>query len=236
MAKPAITCANDFVGHLRYIESTRSKTEKLLRDETIVRRDADQIYSGLYMEVVCSFEQFIEELFIGLLAGSLEHLSDRVIPRVTFRSHLVAREVVLGGSHYVDWLPYDHTEKRAKAFFRSGLPFTCLETRETHEIERVCYLRNAVAHKSTYSIRKFETKVIGDMKLSPRDRQPSGFLRTRFRISPVQTRYENFVAELADIARKLCSPMCDRKDDKEHRFDWGQTAPSLGHKIHLLPD
>ncbi|MDO9580074.1 MAG: hypothetical protein Q7J06_05840, partial [Bacteroidales bacterium] len=93
MTKPAITCANDFVGHLKYIESTRSKTERLLIDETIVRRDAEQIYSGLYLEVVCSFELFIEELFIGLLAGSFAHPSNKVIPRVTFRSHLVAREV-----------------------------------------------------------------------------------------------------------------------------------------------
>jgi len=43
--------------------------ETLLGKGIIVRRDIEQIYNGLYLDAVCSFERFIEGLFIGLLVG-----------------------------------------------------------------------------------------------------------------------------------------------------------------------
>ena len=51
---------------------------------TIVRRDIEQIYKGLYLETVCSFERFLEDLFLGLLVGRITHPSSSVVPRVTF--------------------------------------------------------------------------------------------------------------------------------------------------------
>ncbi len=206
MSTSTITCATKFIGHLRYIEPTRSKTESLMNKGAIVRRDIEQIYNGLYLEVFCSFEQFIENLFIGLLVNRFNHPSSHVIPRVTFKSDLVAREVVYGGNRYVNWLPYNHTEQRARAFFRNGLPFTSLQSRDKQLIEQFCYIRNAIAHNSSNSKKIFERKVIGSIPITPRDRTPSGFLRTKFRISPVQTRYENFIVEMAGIALKLCLP------------------------------
>ena len=199
-----ITRANTFIGHLRYIEPTRSKMETLMSKGTIVRRDIDQIYKGLYLDAVCYFERFIEDLFIGLLVGRLRHPLSSIIPRVTFKSDIVAREVVFGGNRYVDWLPYNHTEQRASAFFRNGLPFTSLQPRDKQIIDQICHIRNAIAHKSNHAKKVFETNVIGSITMSPRDKNPSGFLRSKFRISPVQTRYENLIVEMSGIAIKLC--------------------------------
>lgn len=204
LATSTITCASEFISHLSYLEPTRSKTETLMYKGIIVRRDIEQIYNGLYLKAFCSFEQFIETLFIGLLVNRFNHPSSRVIPRVSFKAALVAREVVYGGNRYVNWLPYYHTEQRAQAFFRNGLPFTSLQSRDKQLIDQFCYIRNAIAHNSSNSKRVFERNVIGSIPISPRDRNPSGFLRTKFRISPVQTRYENFIVEMASIAVKLC--------------------------------
>lgn len=195
---------NKFVGHLKYMEKTRTKLEKLKSQRIIVKRDIEQIYSGLFLDVICSFEDFIENLFIGLLVGRLIHSSPNIIPRVNFKSDRVARDVVLGGMNYVDWFPYRLTEKRAKAFFRRGLPFTMLDRNDKEKLENILYIRNAIAHKSTHAMRMFEIKVIGSQILMPRERTPSGYLRGIFRISPIQSRYENLIAEISRIAMKLC--------------------------------
>jgi hypothetical protein len=180
LGTPAIVCANQFIGHLKYIEPTRTRMENLMYDNKIVRRDIEQIYQGLYLEAVCSFERFIENLFIGLLVNRLKHPSSDIVPRITFKSQVVARDVILGGNKYVDWLPYQHTIQRAKAFFRNGLPFTSLNSSEKQVIEQIGYVRNAIAHKSTYAMKIFEEKVIGTIPLPPRDRSPAAFLRSKF--------------------------------------------------------
>ena len=204
MATSTFMCACNFIGHLRYLDPTRLKMETLLGKGIIVRRDIEQIYNGLYLDAVCSFERFLEVLFIGLLVGRFNHPSSHVIPRVTFKSDMVARDVVVGGNRYVDWLPYDRTEQRAKAFFRNGLPFTSFQSQDKQLIEQIFYIRNAIAHKSNYSKKIFERHVIGSISIAPRDRNPAGFLRTKFRISPVQTHYENLIVQMANIAIKLC--------------------------------
>ena len=205
MSTAAVACANQFIGHLRYIEPTRTKMENLVYNGKIVRRDIEQIYKGLYLEAVCSFERFLEDLFLGLLVCRLKHPSSTVVPRVTFKSDTVARDVVTGGNRYVDWLPYFHTQHRADAFFRNGLPFTFLDSRDKQTIDQICYIRNAIAHKSNYANKLFIDKVIANIPISPRDRTPAGFLRSRFRIAPVQTRYENLIIEMSLIAWKLCT-------------------------------
>ncbi len=69
MARPAMSLANKFIGHLNHLEKTRTKMEKLLTTGAVVRRDIEQVYAGLYLEAITSLERLIENLFIGLLVG-----------------------------------------------------------------------------------------------------------------------------------------------------------------------
>jgi len=161
------------------------------------------------MSSITSFENWIENLFLGLLVGRLKHCSSSVAPRVSFKSDRIARDVIFSDRNYVDWLPYRFTEKRANAFFRNGLPFTCLNKPENKsdlkKLELLFYLRNVIAHKSTYSKKKFEDEVIGSSPVTQQERTPAGYLRGIFRITPSQTRYENLINEMASIAKKLCN-------------------------------
>jgi len=179
--------------------------EHLLNTGVIVRRDIEQIYKGLYIDAVCSFENFLEDLFIGLLVGRYTPSSRHIVPRVKFTSPIIARDVILSGKRYVDWLPYNLTMERAKAFFRNGRPFTTLTPTDRQLTEQICIIRNALAHDSEYANKIFEKKIVNSMALAPRDRNPSGYLRSEFRIAPVQTRFENLTIEMSGIARKLCT-------------------------------
>lgn len=168
-----------------------------------MRRDVEQVYAGLYLDAVTSLENVIEELFIGLLVGRIRSVQSNTVPRVTFKSSEVAREVVFGGQNYVDWLPIDRTEKRAKAFFRNGTPFTnTVSYRGT--IEGFLSVRNAIAHKSSHSQRVFEQRMIDSMPLISREKTPAGYLRSIYRSAPTATRYEYLVSDMGVVARELC--------------------------------
>jgi hypothetical protein len=112
---------------------------------------------------------------------------------------------MLGGRAFVDWLPYNFTDKRAAAFFRGGYPFSNLVKADSKLLDRIILVRNAVAHQSRAARRRFEEEVIGTAPVLPIERTPGGYLRTVFRVAPDQTRYEDIANTCAMLARKLCS-------------------------------
>ena len=203
MPKTASALSDTYAARLRTFESARRKLEKLLTAGRVSRHDVTLFYEGIFLRTVTSFEGLLEDLFVGLLAGGISP-GPNVHPRVSFRSHAVARDVMLGGRAYVDWLPYQYTDKRAEAFFRGGYPFCSLDNNDRKVLERIILIRNAVAHQSRAAKHKFEDAVIGTAPLLPVERTPAGYLRSVFRSAPAQTRYEEIASTCAMLARKLC--------------------------------
>lgn len=190
-------------GHFRHLEVIRRRCERVFANGDLTRHDIEYVYMSLFLDAVVSFERFIEDLFVGYLSGRLRPRG-RVISRVSFRSDAVARDVVLGGRQYVDWVPYEqYTIKRAEAFFRGGYPFTKLNKAERDTLEQVLFVRNAIAHKSRHAIKSFEEKVLSGLPLVGHERTPAGFLRSLFRSAPNQTRHENLLLELSAMTMKL---------------------------------
>jgi hypothetical protein len=179
------------------------KLERLHAEGRVTRHDVSMFYEGIFLRTVTSFEGLIEDLFVGLLAGSIAP-GRNVHPRVTFQSHAVARDVMLGGRAYVNWLPYNFTHSRAEAFFRGAFPFCNLDKADKKLLERLVLVRNAVAHQSRSARGTFEQEVIGVAPVLPIERTPAGFLRSVFRSAPDQTRYEEMASTCVILARKLC--------------------------------
>jgi len=205
VAKSAICLSEEFSGHLGYLEQTRNKMERLFLEGSVVNRDMNQVYVGLYFEAITSFERLIEELFVGLLSGRFVTSSAPVVPLLQFSNRRAVRSVVYGGRDYVDWLPYDRTEDLANRFFRKGVPFTSLDTGEKTLIRSCLDIRNAIAHKSRHSVQTFERRVLGSQNLMQREKTPPGYLRSIFRTAPIQRRYQYYVFSMSSIAHKLCS-------------------------------
>jgi len=204
MPRPATSISDDFANRLRSFERSRAKLERLLLRGHVTRHDVSLFYEGIFLRTVTSLESLMEELFLGLLTGGIA-AGPKIHPRVTFRSGAIARDVMLGGKAYVDWLPYHHTEKRANAFFRRGLPFCSLEKAEIKSLERILIIRHAVAHQSHAARKKFEVEVIGATPLLPAERTPAGFLRSVFSGPPPKTQYEDIAGTCALLARRLCT-------------------------------
>lgn len=206
MQNPSSILADRLAKRFRKLESSRKKIELLAGNGYLSNTATSHVYDGLFLNAHVAFEGYLEDLFIGLLVDGKGLQSSRsdIVPRLVVRSFSVAREILIGpGRRYIDWLPYDQTIKRAKLHFRGGRPFADLGTDDVDHLLRCNTIRNAIAHRSRFSLNKFEKIVIAGLPLPSHERSPSGYLRGLFRISPAQTRYEIYIARLLNIAQKL---------------------------------
>lgn len=204
MAKSSLELLYSFERKLKGLEQTRKKQEALFSNGQLARRDIEEVYAALFLDVVVSFEDLIEELFIGLLAGKIRARRSNVSVRIRIQSDKVARDVVLQGRKFFDWLPYERTKNIASVFFTGGRPFTLLTTDEEKHMEKCLTIRHAIAHQSRHALSKFQQELLAGSSLMPRDKRPKSFLRAQFSANPPTIYYEQLVGELFKIASKLC--------------------------------
>lgn len=201
MSKSSIL-SDDFNRKIISIERTRSKMEKLFSQRHLNRKEIEQIYSILFLNVFTFFENFLEELFIGLLCGKVRS-SSKVYPKIFVKSSVAAREVVFQDRNYFNWLPYKNTKNMAECYFRKGYPFLRLTKNDIQILEEMHVVRNAIAHKSRSASKKLETEIFSNISLLQREKTPGGYLRSIFRTAPQQSRFENYVITLSSYAIKL---------------------------------
>lgn len=205
MARPASELADALVGHLGRTNVTRRRCERLFSEGRMKRDDIELVYQGLFLDAVCSFERFVEGLFVGLLCEHVAHPSRRVRTKVRFGAAAVCRQVLAGSRPFIDWLPFDRTQKLAERFLAEGLPFSEIAANDVGRLQNVSLIRNAVAHRSRHAIKVFENSVLGQVPLLAHERTPAGYLRSVYVSAPAQTRYEESVIVLAGVAKALVS-------------------------------
>jgi hypothetical protein len=88
-------------------------------------------------------------------------------------------------------------------FVRDGLPFSSISEANQSYIQQAIWIRNAIAHASTYAHRVFREKVPGVAALPSNRRRPGAFLRHEFRVSPSQRRFDLYCAALLAAAREM---------------------------------
>lgn len=186
------------------LDSTRRRVDGLVVSGNLSRRAAEQVYESLFLSSFTAFEVFIDELFLTLLVKQKDASRTGAIPRVTVRSFAVGRELIMGaGRNYVDWLPYDRTVERANLFFRGGRPFTNVSAGDRELVNKAQIIRNAIAHRSRYSEKRFERDIIGTTAVPLREYKPAAYLRGLVSGAPPLTRYENFSAGLLSVGKQL---------------------------------
>jgi len=195
---------------LRYsllgVERTRRRLESLCDQGHLVGRDLEMAYSGLFIRSVTSFEAFLEDLFLAVLAGKTArstYTAKTLFPELRSFSTPRIRLLLLGDRRFFDWLPYSYTETRANRYFAGKTPFAAIDSTDKKALDEILYIRNALAHASPHARDTFATKVIRDLPLPPRERTPVGYLRSSYRSVPSQTRFEHHSSELLRIAAIL---------------------------------
>lgn len=205
MPRPTNSLAATFIIRSKALEKTRSKMETLLSAGHIEVADIEQVYIGLYLDIFTEFEATIENLFLGLLTGSLYSRTYPIRRQAKIQPVSMTRQVIFMGRQYLDWLPYkERTIPRAMRLFDDGKPFTLLTPTQKSNLDDYCTIRNAIAHKSDSARTKFQ-RLISGLPLLPHQKSPAGYLRSKPYSGSPQTQYEIAVLELANIANALCS-------------------------------
>ena len=187
--------ANGLDRYLIRIEGLRAKGQ-------LSTTDAERAYTGGFLEFHAFVERSIERLFVGLLQGRLKSSDQRVRARVKVNSHAVAHDIIRGERLFVDWLPYDrYTVPRGKAFFSGGRPFDRLSKADVQILEENGIIRNALAHQSAASLRRFRNRLVGSKSLPPDQQRPAGYLRGFHTVG--QTRMNYHLAQTVITIRKL---------------------------------
>jgi hypothetical protein len=201
---PSSFLSSNLLRRFRFLDSTRVKVEALFNSGDLSKKDIDRVYEGLFLSINATFEQFIDDLFIGLLVNGVGLQTARrdIVQRITVRSYRVAREIVYGSPRrrYVTWIPYENTIELANIYFQGGRPFTDLSQVQKQTLQNCHLIRDAIAHKSRFSTERFQTIILGGINVPISERHPAGYLKGVFRINPPQSRYENFASELAIIS------------------------------------
>ena len=163
------------LGNFGHLIITRVKITELSSQRLITQQAMNHLYEGLFLSAHVAFEGFLEDLFIGLLVEGQGLAPSRkdIVPRIVVKTHKIARDIVFGSERpYVDWFPYQRTVKLAQIYFRGGKPFSELNQSQKDYLNKCHTIRNAIAHKSRYSLKKFEASVIGSTPIPLKKENP----------------------------------------------------------------
>ena len=199
----ATTVRDDVAARARELNRYLLRVERLHFEGRLSERDVRRAYAGAFLAFYAYLERSIERLFLGTLMGRYQHASGSVRPLVVIKSEHVARLAVQGGRDYADWLPFDHTVRRANAFLSAGRPFSELPKAHQKTFERLAILRNAIAHESKSSLRRFHHDLVAGASLPANQLTPAGYLRGQH--SPGRTRFSHFLADAVVAFAGLCT-------------------------------
>lgn len=195
MLKPRV---EQFQRIIKQSDVTRRRVESEYTKGTLVRRDLEIVYEGLFLRAVVAFEDFLESAFFLALADRSGKKSWGPLFGGSTKS---LRACVFGEKKYLDWLPYDRTLTRANLYLKSGKPFSLLSDGEKSKLSHIVTIRHAIAHSSDSAFKKFEKDVIGATAVPSNERRPAGYLRGFSSIG--MTRYQVYVQSLGGIAQRF---------------------------------
>jgi hypothetical protein len=191
----------EYHDRLARVRDSRQRMEALFGRRRVTANDVSRMYESLFVHAVTGFERFCERWFFEVVSGRIEYPKSKgYAPRIKRMGYAALRAIVYQTREYLDWLPYDRTQQRAKNFMGRGGPFCCKEITQTgiQTVGRIYVVRNVIAHSSRHSLTQFKKKVLGGVPLLPRERTPAGFLRSR--LTPTETRFEAYLGELAKLS------------------------------------
>lgn len=184
------------------IINTQKRIERLsLHSVSIPKKDLIVLYDGLFLKLITQFESFVEELFIGLLYDKHTLSTRKKVQKVIFPDRKTTLNYLYYGKKYVDLMPHDKLLNAARVFFNDDNPFNTLSSSDKDTLKEIFIIRNAIAHKSDFSDKKFK-ELMNDKGFSVLT-SPSEYLRTLH--SPSITMFNQYTISLAHIANKFTS-------------------------------
>ncbi len=193
-------------------------------------RVAQKVVGLAFLSAVSAWEEFVERVFLGYLAGAIA--GNGYAPKLTVgpcrnRSHALRILGAVGGGdpqRFLRWNDWAWVKHVASVYFRDGEPFACLDEVTVARLRDAQVIRNRVAHDSAKARSQFKRCVnalqgcLLDQPL-PRGFSPGEFLANdspsecfgRFDIYPADDHtygdfFEFFISMFFEASVVLCPP------------------------------
>jgi hypothetical protein len=141
----------------------------------ITPKRRDMLTEMAFLRAFTAWEMFLEETFLLYLVGYKAPRAARP-KRCGFPADLVAAsEWCNDGKDYVTW-DAPNVRKRADRWLDQGTPFTPALRVQQNRFEQLATLRNAIAHESPFSKRKFQNLVRLELPTVPAAMSVGAFL------------------------------------------------------------
>lgn len=194
-----------FVRRIFLLRNCCTRIEKKFDSRSLRVTDVEFVYSSSFLSVCCQWESLLEEILFEVVCG--EESDKKGNTRLaSFNSRITFEKLLLvGGKEYIAISNLKKAEEIATIFVANGRPFSEVsDTNRTH-IQQAFWIRNAIAHESSFARRIFREKVPGVDILPTSKRFPGAFLRHQFRVSPSQRRFELYFAAFQSAAREIAA-------------------------------
>lgn len=112
-----------------------------------------------FLQTFLAWEEFIDESFTLYLLGMKPPRGRRPHRLHTPSKRKDAERFILGADDYADWSKIHKVRERAKKYFRRGEPFDPALSAHQNMFDEMNTIRNAIAHSSKYSQKKFKSLV-----------------------------------------------------------------------------
>lgn len=130
--------------------------------EPIHPAQARRVVALAFMNIVASWEEFVQATFIRYMVGatspsgfrpalrvgpcaSLKHAGQLLTKRMDFNFE----------SDFISWSSWSEVNNRAKLFFDDGRPFSAITNKDRERLQNAVVIRNRVAHFSDKSRAEF---------------------------------------------------------------------------------
>jgi len=165
--------------------------------------DAELVYGSSFLAVCSQWESLLGEVIFESVVGAKSRKPGNQ-RYATFYSRQKFLDVLLfPDKDYVSIPNMKRADALASLFVQDGKPVSVVTEQNRTFLQQAVYIRNAIAHQSSYAIDTFRTKVPGVNALPRSKRSPSAFLRHEFRVSPSQRRYEIYFAAFQSAAHEI---------------------------------
>ena len=179
------------------------RLEKHFVNHEVSVTDVELLYTSAFLSVCARWESFMEDSLVEAACGcgSRKRTNYR---HAEFRSRPTLRRLLLyPDKKYVSLPSLKAAIEVASMLVNEGRPLSQISEANQTYIQQAAWIRNAIAHQSDHSLRVFREKVPGVSSLPHAHRRPGRFLRTVFRSSPAQRRYEIYFAAFKSAAKEV---------------------------------
>ena len=189
---------------LRY-RSCCSRIEHEFRRERLRVTDVELVYSSSFLSICSRWESLLEDILFEVVSGE-ESRKPGNRRNATFRTrkHL-AHILLFPRKDYLSIPNLKHAEELAALFIDNGRPISAVTEPNRTLLQQAVWIRNAIAHESSFALEKFRTRVPGVASLPRTKRSPGAFLRHEFRVAPSQRRYELYFAAYQSAASEIAA-------------------------------